>query len=66
VEFSLGHGDLPIMGGACQHDWVHRVPKTKKPVHSQMSVTIRHSKDTATQEEILTGGGVVTTRQPGA
>ena len=40
------------MGGACQHDWVHRVPKTKKPVHPGMSVTIRHTKDTATQEEI--------------
>ena len=23
----LGHGDLLVMSGACQHDWEHRVPK---------------------------------------
>ena len=39
----LGHGDLLVMGGACQHDWEHAVPKTTKAVGPRMSVTIRHS-----------------------
>jgi alkylated DNA repair dioxygenase AlkB len=37
------HGDLIVMGGRCQHDWEHTVPKTAKPVGPRMSVTIRHS-----------------------
>jgi alkylated DNA repair dioxygenase AlkB len=46
VRFSLspGHGDLVVMGGACQHTWEHCVPKTAKPVGARMSVTIRHSR----------------------
>jgi alkylated DNA repair dioxygenase AlkB len=51
-RFHPGLGDLLVMGGACQHDWEHCVPKTKRPVHPRMSVTIRHSKDTATQVEV--------------
>jgi alkylated DNA repair dioxygenase AlkB len=39
-----GHGDLVVMGGACQHDWEHCVPKTAKPIGPRMSVTIRHSR----------------------
>lgn len=39
-----GHGDLVVMGGACQHDWEHTVPKTAKRVGPRMSVTIRHSE----------------------
>jgi len=38
-----GHGDLVVMGGECQAEWEHTVPKTKKPVGARMSVTIRHS-----------------------
>lgn len=41
--FEPGHGDLVVMGGACQHDWQHCVPKTARPVGPRMSVTIRHS-----------------------
>jgi alkylated DNA repair dioxygenase AlkB len=51
-RFNPGQGDLLVMGGACQHEWEHCVPKTKKPVQPRMSVTIRHSKDTAGQVEI--------------
>ena len=47
-----GAGDLVVMGGACQHDWEHCVPKTARPVGPRMSVTIRHS-----QGELLDGGG---------
>jgi alkylated DNA repair dioxygenase AlkB len=42
-----GCGDLVVMGGACQHDWEHCVPKTAKPVGPRMSVTIRHSNGVA-------------------
>ena len=38
-----GHGDLVVMGGECQAEWEHTVPKTKKYVGARMSVTIRHS-----------------------
>jgi alkylated DNA repair dioxygenase AlkB len=41
-----GCGDLVVMGGACQHDWEHCVPKTARPVGPRMSVTIRHSTGT--------------------
>lgn len=37
-------GDLVVMGGACQHNWEHSIPKTTKPVMPRMSVTIRHSR----------------------
>lgn len=39
-----GQGDLVVMGGACQHEWEHQVPKTRRPVGPRMSVTIRHSR----------------------
>ena len=41
-----GCGDLVVMGGACQHDWEHCVPKTARAVGPRMSVTIRHSTGT--------------------
>ena len=28
ISFSLGHGDLLVMGGSCQRTWEHSVPKT--------------------------------------
>jgi alkylated DNA repair dioxygenase AlkB len=42
-----GHGDLVVMGGECQAEWEHTVPKTKLPVGARMSVTIRHSEPAA-------------------
>jgi len=39
-----GHGDLVVMGGQCQAEWEHTVPKTAKRVGARMSVTIRHSQ----------------------
>lgn len=39
--FRLGNGDLFVMGGACQHDWEHTVPKV--PVAApRLSITFRH------------------------
>jgi alkylated DNA repair dioxygenase AlkB len=39
-----GHGDLVVMGGRCQGEWEHAVPKTAQKVGPRMSVTIRHSQ----------------------
>ncbi len=30
LSFSLGHGDLLVMGGSCQRTWDHCVPKTRQ------------------------------------
>jgi alkylated DNA repair dioxygenase AlkB len=46
-ELRPGAGDLVVMGGRCQHDWEHAVPKTAERVGPRMSVTIRHSKAAA-------------------
>ncbi len=40
--WDLGDGDLFVMGGACQHDWEHTVPKVRRSVGPRMSVTFRH------------------------
>ena len=42
--FTPGGGDLLVMGGACQHDWQHTVPKTAR-AGARMSVTMRHSAE---------------------
>jgi alkylated DNA repair dioxygenase AlkB len=39
-----GVGDLVVMGGQCQNDWEHCVPKTARHVGARMSVTIRPSR----------------------
>jgi alkylated DNA repair dioxygenase AlkB len=43
VELHPGHGDLVMMGGACQHEWEHTVPKDAKAVGPRMSITLRHT-----------------------
>ncbi len=40
LSWSLGHGDLLVMGGACQHDWEHTVPKVRH-AEPRLSVTFR-------------------------
>ena len=42
TAFSVGHGDLLVMGGRCQHDWEHSVPKTRRGVGPRISFTARH------------------------
>ena len=39
--FSVGHGDLLVMGGSCQRTWEHAVPKTARPVGPRVSVQFR-------------------------
>ena len=40
-ELRPGHGDLVVMGGACQHEWEHTVPKQSTAVGPMMSITLR-------------------------
>ncbi len=40
-HFSLGHGDLVVMGGSCQRTWEHAVPKTSGAVGPRVSVQFR-------------------------
>ncbi|WP_420451876.1 alpha-ketoglutarate-dependent dioxygenase AlkB family protein [Ilumatobacter sp.] len=42
LTWGLGHGDLFVMGGACQHEWQHRVPKRRRPTGPRLSITFRH------------------------
>lgn len=39
--FSLGHGDLVVMGGACQRDWEHAVPKVAR-AEPRIALMFRH------------------------
>lgn len=41
--FFLGEGDLFVMGGSCQHDWEHCIPKSKHVDGPRLSITYRHS-----------------------
>ena len=41
IGFSLGHGDLLVMGGSCQRTWEHAVLKTARPVGPRISIQFR-------------------------
>jgi alkylated DNA repair dioxygenase AlkB len=43
-RYAPGEGDLLVMGGACQHDWHHTVPREASASGARMSVTLRHSR----------------------
>ncbi|MEP6462228.1 MAG: alpha-ketoglutarate-dependent dioxygenase AlkB [Frankiaceae bacterium] len=43
-ELRPGHGDLVVMGGACQSEWEHTVPKSARVAGARMAVTLRHSR----------------------
>ena len=43
-DWHVGHGDLLVMGGACQHDWEHRVPKEASAPGSRLSIMFRHDQ----------------------
>jgi alkylated DNA repair dioxygenase AlkB len=46
LKLRSGEGDLIVMGGRCQHDWTHTVPKQAR-AGARMSVTMRHSRPLA-------------------
>ncbi|MBY8859575.1 alpha-ketoglutarate-dependent dioxygenase AlkB [Nocardia sp. CA2R105] len=41
LRYSLGHGDLIVMGGSCQRTWEHAVPKTRRAVGPRISIQFR-------------------------
>lgn len=41
LRFTLGHGDLLVMGGSCQRTWEHCIPKSKRPTGPRISVQFR-------------------------
>lgn len=43
-RYAPGEGDLIVMGGSCQHDWHHTVPREKSASGARMSITLRHSR----------------------
>jgi alkylated DNA repair dioxygenase AlkB len=42
LSYDVGHGDLLVMGGACQHQWQHCVPKVRH-AGPRISITFRHN-----------------------
>ncbi|HZI97380.1 MAG TPA: alpha-ketoglutarate-dependent dioxygenase AlkB [Actinomycetales bacterium] len=40
-RYTVGHGDLLVMGGSCQRTWEHCIPKTSRPVGPRISVQYR-------------------------
>lgn len=47
LTFDLAHGSLLVMGGTCQHHWVHGVPKTKAVVAPRINLTFREIRKKA-------------------
>ena len=43
-RYGPGGGDLLVMGGACQHEWVHCVPRQASCSGARMSITLRHAR----------------------
>jgi alkylated DNA repair dioxygenase AlkB len=41
LRYTLGHGDLLVMGGSCQRTWEHAVPKSARPTGPRISVQFR-------------------------
>ena len=41
LRYSLGHGDLIVMGGSCQRTWEHAIPKSARPTGPRISVQFR-------------------------
>lgn len=41
LRYTLGHGDLLVMGGSCQRTWEHCIPKTSQPVGPRISIQFR-------------------------
>lgn len=44
VRYELGQGDLLVMHAGTQEAWLHRVPKTKKPVGIRLNATFRQTR----------------------
>lgn len=51
VDLAPGHGDLLVMGGACQARWEHSVPKVTHRSAPRFSVQWRWTSGTGRQEQ---------------
>ena len=40
----VDHGSLLVMGGTCQHHWLHGVPKTERDVGERINLTFRKAR----------------------
>jgi alkylated DNA repair dioxygenase AlkB len=43
LRYSVGHGDLLVMGGTCQRTWQHAIPKTSRAIGPRISIQFRPS-----------------------
>lgn len=43
IAFKPGSGDLIVMGGRCQEDWVHSVPKDPRVAERRVSINFQSS-----------------------
>lgn len=41
LKILLEHGSLLLMKGATQHNWLHQIPKTAKPIRERINLTFR-------------------------
>jgi len=41
VDIPLAHGDLLVMQGETQHNWLHQIPKSKKALRERINLTFR-------------------------
>lgn len=44
TTWMLGQGDLLVMGGACQHQFEHAVPKVARAAGPRLSIMFRHNQ----------------------
>ena len=58
-RYRPGEGDLVVMGGAMQHDYVHTVPREASASGARMSVTLRHSRPGRATPSAPGPGGVL-------
>ena len=47
VSTDLPHASFLVMSGATQRDWMHQIPKTKRPVGPRINLTFRWIHDPA-------------------
>ena len=52
--FSLGRGDLIVMGGSCQLTWEHAVPKV---AHAELRISVQFRSAADDEENDSKGGG---------
>lgn len=50
VDFAPGSGDLLVMGGSCQSDWLHAVPKVRGAIAGRISIQWRWTSRTGQPE----------------